>query len=379
MSLISGIFRRRSWFRQKPTFQKARNLAHNMTAYMTRSDVAAPLPSLVKIDISPQCALACSHCVHADPSGRGRSLLDKQVFKKSDRMELAQYSRVIEQIKDKALAVSLFYYGDPLVHPDIDAMIEVARKAGLEVHITTHFSYNFKEERISKLIDAGLSHITVAVDGATQEAYEQTRVGGRLDWVLANLKMMSDYKHAKNLKHPFIEVQHITFPHHAADELRRVRAMAEDLRADTFTSFEGLRFDERGDLYNVVDDDPMTVDAGPPRRAAVTPHCHWPFSSTVIRYDGDVIPCCLWRSGRQYVPEGERDPHLLGNVFKEPIEAIWNGERYKALRRQVLNPCKTDSDPAHGATFCDGCPRLCKPAPALAEAMAPVQPARADE
>ncbi|MEL7490261.1 MAG: radical SAM protein [Pseudomonadota bacterium] len=328
-----------------------------MTAYATRADAAAPLPSLVKIDISPQCSLACPHCLHADPAERGRSLLDRQEFKKSHRMDLAQFEGVIDQIKDKAVAISLFYYGDPLAHPQIDEMIAVARAARLEVHLTSHFSYNFTEARIRRLVDAGLSHITVAVDGATQESYEQTRVRGRLDWVLANLKMMSDYKHAQKLKHPFIEVQHILFPHHAPDELKRVRDMAEELRVDTFTSFEGLRFDERGDLYNVVDDDPQTVCAGPARGAALTPHCHWPFSSTVIRYDGDVIPCCLWRSGRQYVPDEERDPHIKGNVFDQSLQAIWNSPAYSALRRQVSNPRRASKEGA-AATFCDGCPRL---------------------
>lgn len=333
-------------------------LARNMLAFVTHSERAAAYPSIVKIDISPQCSLACTHCLHANPEGREKPLLGAQSFAKDDRMTLDQFASIIAQLDGKAMAVSLYYYGDPLIHPQIDSMIAIARRAGLGVHITTHFSYNFTKERIRKLVESGLSHLTVAVDGATQESYAMTRVRGRLEHVLANLAMVSVLKRELGRRHPYVEVQHLRFPHHPPGELERVRQLADDLGADKFTTYRGIHRTEKGDLYNVVDDGPEQDARGaPPTTGSVLPHCLWPYSSTVIRFDGAVIPCCLWRVGTQYAPG--HDSYALGNIFEAPLAEIWNGGAYRRLRRQASNPAKEAGTTGRTGSFCDGCPRLC--------------------
>lgn len=280
--------------------------------------------------------------------------MDAQVFGKSSRMSVDQFAAIVEQLSGRVLALSLFYYGDPLIHPDLDKMIRIARAAKLAVHITTHFSYPFQAERIRQLVDAGLSHITVAVDGASQETYGVTRVRGRLDLVLNNLKMLVDYKREQGVSLPYVEVQHLEFPHHPPGEKERVRRIVMAMGVDHWKCFTGLRYDASGDLYNVVDDVPA-VPEGEPLPNRPLPRCHWPYSSAVIKFDGEVIPCCLWRVGQQYIPGGAT--RALGNVFKTPLAEIWNGPGYRALRRRVSRP----ADGRDGETFCDGCPKLCHP------------------
>lgn len=280
--------------------------------------------------------------------------MDAQVFGKNSRMSVDQFAAIVEQLKGRVLAVSLFYYGDPLIHPDLDKMIRIARAAKLAVHITTHFSYPFQAERIRRLVDAGLSHITVAVDGASQETYGVTRVRGRLDLVLNNLKMLVDYKRERGLSLPYVEVQHLEFPHHPPGEKEAVRRIVMAMGVDHWKCSTGLRYDSSGDLYNVVDDVPAGPE-GEPLPSRPLPRCHWPYSSAVIKFDGEVIPCCLWRVGQQYAP-GEAT-RALGNVFETPLAEIWNGSGYRALRRRVSHP----ADRRDGETFCDGCPKLCHP------------------
>ena len=352
---LKGIRRRRLWMQERLSLSQLSNLARNVLAFATHAERAAPLPSVIKIDISPQCSLACTHCLHAVPEGRDKPLLAAQRFAKTDRMSLAQYGRIIDQLRGRAVAVSLYYYGDPLIHPDLDAMIRMARAAGLAVHITTHFSYKLSLARIRSLVESGLSHITVAVDGATQESYSATRVRGRLDFVLANLAMVAQVKRETGRAHPFVEVQHLRFPHHAPDERERVQQIARDLGADKFTTYSGLHKNPDGSFYNVVDDDPGDAPLPPARPLRPVPRCLWPYSSTVIRFDGTVIPCCLWRVGRQYA-EGE-DPRGVGNIFETPLSAIWNSRPYRQLRRQVSNPRRFSKKEGCGS-FCDGCPRL---------------------
>jgi radical SAM protein with 4Fe4S-binding SPASM domain len=58
----------------------------------------------------------------------------------------------------------------------------------------------------------------------------------------------------------------------------------------------------------------------PPRN-----ECDWIYSTMTIQVNGDVVPCC-------------RDPKgkwVLGNVFKESFDSIWNGAEYRGLRHAV--------------------------------------------
>ena len=355
-SVIKGILRRLHWLQHRPAPRGVANGLRNLLAFTLRLERAGRLPSLVKIDISPQCNLACPHCLHADPVGRARPLLDAQVFGKNSRMSVDQFAAIVEQLRGRVLAVSLFYYGDPLMHPDLDTMIRIARAAELAVHITTHFSYPLQVERIRQLVDAGLSHITVAVDGASQETYGVTRVRGRLDRVLGNLKALLDYKREGGLTLPYVEVQHLEFPHHLPGEKDAVRRMVMAMGVDHWKCSTGQRFDSSGALYNVVDDYPSSPEGEAlPNRPL--PRCHWPYSSAVIKFDGEVIPCCLWRVGKQYIP-GEAT-HALGNIFETPLAEMWNGPGYRALRRRVSYPAAGRGD----ESFCDGCPKLCRSVP----------------
>ena len=60
--------------------------------------------------------------------------------------------------------------------------------------------------------------------------------------------------------------------------------------------------------------------------------CPYPWFSFFIANNGDVVACC-------------RDlDHLtvLGNLFEQEFDEIWNGEKYQALRRDLIeaNPEK---------------------------------------
>ena len=62
--------------------------------------------------------------------------------------------------------------------------------------------------------------------------------------------------------------------------------------------------------------------------------CRRPYTLTYITSSGNVLSCCFapfgHRSAREY-----KEERVLGNIFQEPIEAIWHGERYEAFRARL--------------------------------------------
>ena len=46
---------------------------------------------------------------------------------------------------------------------------------------------------------------------------------------------------------------------------------------------------------------------------------------TYIKESGDVVPCCV-------APHHMKEEYIMGNIYEDPIIAIWNSEKYKKLR-----------------------------------------------
>ncbi len=344
--LIKSVARRRSWLFGRYSAHKALNLASAAKDFALKRETMKALPTIVKIDISPLCNLRCTACVHADPNGD--PVLEAQVFKPQHRMTVDQYRRIIDEIKGKSSAVSLYYLGDPLVHPDLDAMCRIAADAGLEVHISSNFSFGLKDDRIKSMVQSGLSHLTVCIDGLTQEKYQRTRVGGNIGRVVNNLERVCKARKELGLREPLIEVQYIMFQHNE-DEVEKARALCEGFGVDQFSTFWGC-------LDNWTGRDPSNYEVSAPRKKSALPKCSWPHFSTVIKWNGDVIPCCTFRQGAQYMPNA--DQRTFGNVFDKGLAEIWNSTEYQQARRLVSDPTASDRQPELKNHFCDSCPVL---------------------
>lgn len=340
---ISALRRRFDWFLYGLTLRKAWNLLVSGVQYVLKTDKAYNFPVIVKVDISPVCNLRCPSCVHAAPNDD--PVLQAQDYTGNKRMSIAQFSEIIDQLKDRASAVSLYYLGDPLVHPDLDEMSRIAKDAGLGVHISTNFSFRLSDERIKSLLKSGITHFSACVDGVEQDKYALTRVGGRLELVLDNLNRMCQFKREMDLEYPIIEVQYIKFQHNV-DKVESAEKMLDETGVDTFTSFWG-------NLHSYVDLGPDRYAVEGPKDPERLPHCTWPHFNTVIKYNGDVIACCWFREGEQYVENG--DARTLGNVFETPLKDIWRSPEYDMARAIVNDPRKADGCSASKDNFCYGC------------------------
>lgn len=338
-------WRRKAWITDHLTPRKAANLLLAGTQWALKHETMRAWPVVAKVDISPLCNLHCTVCVHSLPSAGTEPLLAQQRFRKEQRMSVDRYREVVGQLAGRTAAVSLYYLGDPLMHPHLEEICDATREAGLNSHVSTNFSFELSDERLRALMASGLTHLTVSVDGLTQETYGRTRVGGRIDRVLDNLDRLLRLRRESGRAYPRIEVQFIKFQHNLG-ELEEARARFMAAGADQFTDFWGSLYN-----YTEFDSDKVRV-AGPlpPRRV---PRCLWPHFALLVRYDGGVLPCCNHRTGVQYVPGA--DTRALGNVFERGVWEVWNSRAYRDLRRLTADPRRSQREPALASTFCEGC------------------------
>lgn len=343
-----NVRRRQEWFTEHAGARQLANFLLAGSQFALKREVTAAWPVIVKIDISPLCHLHCTYCVHAEPRGENIQLLSEQEFHGDQKMSLERFEHIVQEIGGKSMAVSLYYLGDPLTHPQLPQMCRAARDAKLNVHISTHFSYKLSDARLEALVTSGLTHLTACVDGLDQEHYARTRVGGQLDRVLDNIQRLLQIRRRLGQVYPKVEVQFIKFQHNLMEVDEATRWCAEQ-GVDQFTEYWG-------NLHNYTDLNPENIQVFEPKTPGWLPRCSWPHFSMQIKYNGDVIPCCYYRHGDQYRSGGES--RSVGNVFDSNVWEVWNAPAYRALRRFVANPQRALHEAELEKSFCHGCAAL---------------------
>ena len=349
LEIVAGhMWRHQRWVLDGLTFGKAANLALAAGQYALRHEVMRAWPVVAKVDISPLCNLRCTICVHARPSAGSAPQLAQQKFSAKQLMSVDRYRDIVRELSGHTAAVSLYYLGDPLMHPHLDEICDATREAGINAHVSTNFSFTLSDDRLRSLLSCGLSHLSVCVDGLTQESYGKTRVGGRIELVLDNLRRLLQLRREMRALRPRIEVQYIKFQHNLG-ELEPARALCARFGVDQFTDFWGW-------LGNYTDHALDRVTVGAPRASGMLPLCPWPHFSLLVRYDGGVIPCCNHRMSEQY--SGSTERREVGNVFDAGVWSVWNSLAYRELRRLVANPSRSAREHKLAASFCQDCPVL---------------------
>lgn len=344
-NIVRMLRRRAGWIIGRLTPAKIARLAGNGLAFATARTSLPAYPTVVKIDISPLCNLGCTVCVHARTNGNERAVAAQE--RRTHLMPLDRYRRIVGEIAGRSTGVSLYWLGDPILHPDLDAMCRIARDAGLMVHVSTHLSLKLSDERLARLARSGLTHLSVCVDGLRQETYEKTRVGGRIDLVLDNLERLCRFKRENGIADLHVEIQYIKYQHNLSEldeAIERFKALGVD-QVSTFW----------GSLHNWADFEKVQVFGA--KKRTLIPRCHWPYYSMLIKFNGDVLPCCVYRRSQEYATSLP-DSRAIGNVFESSVWKVWNSEAYRRTRAAVVNPAKLNDPTEKGRNFCEGCPAL---------------------
>jgi radical SAM protein with 4Fe4S-binding SPASM domain len=292
------------------SLKKAFNIGLALLEMKLKATKCLSRPFIYRVDPCSCCNLRCASCQTWQTKTK-----EKRV------MSLSDYKQIIDKIKDYALRVSLYDMGEPLLNPDIYAMIKYATDAKISTLISTNLNL-LKEEDIPKLFDSGLTVLEPCLDGFTQEAYAKYRQGGDVEIVKRNIKGIMDYKKQHGYKYPIVDVQVVMFDH-IKQELPQIDKFLQDCGVDHVTyRQENLGFNSTA-----------TTIANKDNAAS---QCFWPYLACLIRPDGNVYPCC----GRDF------DRFAYGNILNEPLAKIWNNQFYQFSRRLFQKGAELEFDPS---------------------------------
>jgi pyruvate-formate lyase-activating enzyme len=256
----------------------------------------------IKLIIEPTniCNLGCPACFTGDG----------QVGRARGHFPLETYRKLLAELGPYLWRIDFCNWGEPLLGRHIFPMIEEATARGVSSLISTNFSLPFDAARAERLVRSGLSVLGVSIDGARQETYEQYRIGGDLETVLRNCRLVLEARRRLRSKRPQMLWSFHVFPHNT-DDIEPARRMAAEL--------EMLFVVEKGWVVGEEwDPDGRYAYFSDPRPFP----CTFLWSTAVVHNDGGIAPCC----GTFY---REDDLGRLETSFA----AVWNGPAYQAARR----------------------------------------------
>lgn len=283
------------------TLKRGINLLINQCEYLLRRQSLVSYPGFIKIDPSNRCQLRCPGCGQA--SDEFRAALPKKGF-----LTLDDFKQIVDPLASTTLGISLDQLGEPLLNKDIVSLLEHAKTRNIGVTIATNLSLRLKDDFLRRLVNSGIDKLMISLDGASSETYEQYRVKGNFDLVLANVRKLADLKRELRSKTPMLLWKFIVFDHNR-HEVPLVSKTYKEL------GFDSYRIDTDRAHESVVSS----------RQSIYGNHqaCFFPYSTVVLDVDGTVKPCCSFAETNWQ----------LGNALTTDIRRIWNDEPYKFLRR----------------------------------------------
>ncbi len=320
------------------------------------------LPRSIYIEPTSRCNELCQQCP--------RTLLSRE----DDRdLSYDNFRAIVDQfpVLDRVVLHGL---GEPLLNKELPRMVSYLKARGTYVLFNSN-GILLNEKRGQALIDAGLDEYRLSMDGATRETYAKVRGVDAFDKIWRNVRAFIQQQKAQDASKPAVSLWFTAMRENLPDLPHLVDLAAEagvkEIYLQRLVYFEeGLAASQQAlfrrsspeELAIVRQCEQACQELGITFKAAgsATPveslvrdfgarpwsGCNRPYTLTYITSSGNVLSCCFapfgHKSAREY-----KEERVLGNVFQESIESIWQGEKYAAFRSAF------ESD--HPARHCSQC------------------------
>jgi radical SAM protein with 4Fe4S-binding SPASM domain len=277
------------------------------------------MPFTISIEPTTNCNLGCPEC----PSGL------KVFSRNTGNIEMDTYTKMMEQVHHNLLYLYFYFQGEPYMHPQFLELVRIAKEK--KIYTVTSTNAHFLTERKAKeTIESGLDRIIISIDGTTQEVYENYRRGGTLTKVIDGAKNLVRYKKELKSKTPHIIIQFLVVKPNE-HQIEDIYKLAEDIGVDEvklktaqiYDYKEGNELIPSIEKYSRYKKNKEGLYA---LKNKLLNHCWKLWHSSVITWDGLVVPCCFDKDAT----------HQLGDIKQGTFSEIWNNEKYMNFRKSVL-------------------------------------------
>jgi hypothetical protein len=288
-------------------------------------------PPILYVEPTNACNCTCVICPRQNMT-RSVGMMDMDLFRS-----------IIGQAAELGPSdIRLFNFGEPLLHPDLPAMIRYCRERRLDARFQSN-GLLLKPPLTAELLESGLAYFGISVNGLTAEDYALIRPGFQLADLIANVRALRAL--AAERRRP-IHI-HINAQVPKPDTENRPEDIAAFKKtwfglADSI-SISGLNYYDKVSVVSRGTVAAKRFDDRTFRKPDAQMVCTEPFDRLVIKWDGDVTACCPDFDGRE----------LVGVLARQPLAEVWTGPAIERIR-QALRARRYSE-----ISLCRTCPKFC--------------------
>ncbi len=297
---------------------------------IVRKPVVWGMPVSYSIEPTNHCNLKCPEC----PSGLGT------LTRSLGLLSVGDFKNIVNQIEDTGFYVQLYFQGEPYINKNLPEMIKFAQSKNIYVSISTNGHY-INEKTVGNIIENAPDKLIFSVDGLDEESYQSYRVGGSFKKADEGLRLLIRKRDQLKKKKPFVEFQFIVMKQneHMLDEVMKYgndtgvdKVVFKTMQVSSYeNALHFLPSDQKYRRY-VISNGEVKI------KNTLKDHCFALWRTSVITWDGKVVPCCF-----------DKDANFgLGELKNNSMKDIWIAKPYQDFRQGVLNKRK-------GLSMCTNC------------------------
>lgn len=285
-----------------------------MTKYLMKDvDLRSCYPTLVHVELTNICNLRCVMC-SSFAMKRKRGFMDSKLFKK-----------IIDELSDSPTeTVSLYFYGESLLHKEFSEFLKIAKSAKLNIFLSTN-GLVLNKKIAKAIIDNSLDLMTISCDSLDPDTYRKIRRGGDFKTLQTNIK---NFLRLKGKKKPEVVLQFIKFPNYAF-EPEKIRQYWQNYDVKIVMH----------PLHNWLGDvDEVNKMLSRKNKKENLGRCDQAWRHAVICWDGRVVSCCNFYDAQV----------VFGDLNKQSLKSIWEGKaaaefrkKHTLLPRSEIKECAT--------------------------------------
>jgi radical SAM protein with 4Fe4S-binding SPASM domain len=292
-------------------------------------------PLHMQFELANFCNLRCPVC----PTGIGAVRRAPRI------MDPDLFERLIDEVGPYLLTASLWAWGEPLLHPDLQHILRAIRQHDIAILLSTNGQRLNDEKALEALTEEPPTYLIVAIDGLTDETNAQFRIGARLEPILEGVRRIAEFKRLHGRQLPVLHMRYIVMKHNQ-HEIPDLIEFARNHHFDVLTVRTLLITDtgpshetHRGLVPDSAELQPYEYRNGHRiRRKDFI--CQEPFWFPTVFADGTLVPC----------EQDFNSQQSLGIISeKQSFSDLWFSKRAAEIRKVIR-------DRPNFQSFCVNCP-----------------------
>jgi radical SAM protein with 4Fe4S-binding SPASM domain len=277
-------------------------------------------PYALSIEPTTACNLGCPEC----PSGL------KKFTRPTGRLNPESHAHMLKNMSKNVFYINYYFQGEPFINPDFLTLIKQAKEKRIYTATSTNAHF-INEKTAEEIVHSGLDRLIISIDGLTQKTYENYRVNGSLEKVIESTKILVATKKRMNSNTPHLIVQFLAVKQNE-HEIKDVFQFASNYGIDEVRIKTAQLYDYKNGNPLMPENEEYSrykkqADGSYKLKYKTGNHCWRMWSSSVLTWDGKVVPCCFDKDAQ----------HVLGTVEEQDFKTIWKSKRYNMFREAVLN------------------------------------------